>query len=155
MVSGLPANCESFSGPANRKMFQSKRVAAGSLPASVQRMMWPQRLFSRGLALSVTVRPLLLVSVKYTCPLRGSIVPHSERSMRVAPTRSAASRVFTSTSAWLLKVNGVSGPCPKTSGSHTPVPSSLNLATYRVPSSSSAPLATPRAFWYTPLETNL
>ena len=65
-----------------------------------------------------------------------AFVPNGDRllSIGVAPSRSAARRVSTSTSAWPAKpFAAVSGPCPQISGSQVRRPSSENLATESVP----------------------
>ena len=58
--------------------------------------------------------------------------------MRVAPAVWAARPAKSSTSAWLANpLEAFSGPLSCSSGSHSPVPSSSNLAAKRVPLSSS------------------
>ena len=85
-------------------MLQPNVVAVASLPASVISMTWPSRLTLRGFA-SVAPsfvpvpRLVLLVHATYTRPVFGFGSTSSQRSILVAPTASAARRVFTSTSA--------------------------------------------------------
>src|SRR5690349_13009851 len=96
-------------------MSQVKVVASDESRASRRRMMWPLALpvvcppvvlgstYARGLGASAvaTVRDELLVSVQYISPVAGLTAVHSGRSIRVAPSASAARRVLMSTSTWL------------------------------------------------------
>src|SRR5262245_2840851 len=81
----------------------------------------------------VVPRRLLLVSVPITVRAWGKVSIHSGRSIIVAPAASAAPRVLIriSFSDQAAKA-GLSG----VSRSQSPVPSALNLATWRIPSSS-------------------
>ena len=91
------------------KMSQAKRVAAGSPPASRQRMMWPYTLLARGLAASAGALALgtaLAVVGQRAVHLSGDA--GARRPTRAGPSwwrrrLSAAWRVLTSTSAWSAK----------------------------------------------------
>src|SRR5690606_2549929 len=75
----------------------------------------------------------LLVSAAIATRWSGNVSIHSGRSILVAPAAYAAPRVLIRMSFRLQPASaGLSG----VSGSHSPEPSSLNLATYKVPSSS-------------------
>jgi hypothetical protein len=57
------------------------------------------------------------------------VLASSGRSIRVAPAVLAANRVLTSTSPWSANpFSAVRPPSPWSSGSHAPLPSSLNFA---------------------------
>src|SRR5688572_8393702 len=109
-------------------------------------MMWPYTLLTRGFGPStggraapavvvpsgllldsgVVPRRLLLVSVATAVSASGNVSIHSGRSIIVAPTASAAPRVLMRMS---FSVHVVSAGLSGVRGSHSPVPSSLNLAT--------------------------
>ncbi len=80
----------SVGSPACRKISQLNLVASGESPSSLNLMMWPCRLVTRGFAGSVTRRPLLLVSVQKIALLSGATVSHSGRSITVPPATRAA-----------------------------------------------------------------
>src|SRR5262245_66677397 len=131
--------------PQSAKMSQTK---SGSEKSSsyFQVMMCPYTLFMRGLAASrggraepATVLPLglltegglvprrlLLVSVPITVRDSGKVSIHSGRSIIVAPTASAAPRVLIRMS---FRDQPAKAGLAGVSGSQSPVPSSLNLAT--------------------------
>ena len=102
--------------------------------------MWPLTLFRRGLAGLVpreALREVLLVSVTYTSPLVGWAAVHSGRSMGVAPTKSAAPRVFSRIWSMLpnssFSVRPAAFLVPSASASHSPLPLASKRATYSVP----------------------
>src|SRR5262245_22416489 len=140
--------------PHRAKISHSK---SGSVQSSsyFQVMMCPYTLSARGLIASMggraepavvlpsglltetgsVPRRLLVVRVAIAVSACGKVSIHSGRSIIVAPTASAAARVlikmsFNDQFGW----SGVGGTLPGTSGSQSPVPSALNLATYRIPS---------------------
>src|SRR5262245_23479882 len=109
-------------------------------------MMWPYTLIARGLIASTggraepasvvpfgllldggfDPRRLLLVSVAIAVSALAKVSIHSGRSIIVAPAASAAPRVLIRMS---VSVHVTSAGLSGVRGSHSPVPSALNLAT--------------------------
>ena len=94
----------SFGSPQTIGTVQVNVSAALSPPSSVISTMWPNLLAVRGFSSSgpgkpVLPRLLLLVNAAYTLPVCGLGSTSSGRSSLVAPTLSAASRVWTRASS--------------------------------------------------------